>query len=89
MVVSTHDRVTVGLMGGMALLLLIQPYLLSGVVDTAIIGAPVRIQGWLGHPRLRPLLAAGRVLIWAVPFLALWLLDLAIPFWYIGPQLGR
>jgi hypothetical protein len=89
MVVHTHERVTVGLMGGMALLLLIQPYLLSGVVDSSIIGAPVRIQSWLGHPRLRPVLAVGRVLIWATPFLALWLLDLAIPFWYIGPQLGR
>ena len=29
-----------------------------------------------------------RVLAWATPFVLLFLLDLVIPFWYIGPQLG-
>jgi hypothetical protein len=34
-------------------------------------------------------LAVLRVLAWATPFVLLFVLDLLIPFWYIGPHLGR
>jgi hypothetical protein len=69
-------------------LLYLQPFLLSGAVDAIIIGAPHVLQRWLSRPVLRPILAVLRVLAWATPFILLFLLDMVIPFWYIGPQLG-
>jgi hypothetical protein len=72
----------------LAALLYLQPFLLSGAVDAIIIGAPHVLQRWLGRPALRPVLAMLRVLAWATPFVLLFLLNLVIPFWYIGPQLG-
>jgi len=63
--------------------------LLSGAVDAIIIGSPQALQRLLNRPGLRPLLAFGRVAVWATPFVLLFVLDLLIPFWYIGPQLGR
>jgi len=42
----------------------------------------------LERPRWQPLLYVLRVLLWASPFLALFALNLMIPFRYILPQLG-
>jgi hypothetical protein len=77
--------VSIGLFG---LLLMLQPLLLSGSVDAIVIGAPQQLQHLLGERRLQPLLRMARVLVWAAPFLALFLLSLLIPFRYILPQLG-
>jgi len=77
--------VSIGLFG---LLLMLQPLLLSGSVDAIVIGAPQQLQHFLGKRRLQPLLRMARVLVWAAPFLALFLLSLQIPFRYILPQLG-
>jgi hypothetical protein len=84
-----QDKLSILGMAGLALLLYLQPFLLSGAVDAIIIGSPQVLQRWLDRPALRPLLAFGRVLAWATPFVLLFVLDLLIPFWYIGPQLGR
>ena len=72
----------------LAALLFLQPFLLSGAVDAIIIGSPQVLQRWLRRPAFQPTLAVLRVLAWATPFVLLFLLDLMIPFWYIGPQLG-
>ena len=84
-----QDRLTVVAIGVVAVLLITQPFLLSGAVDPVIIGTPRWVQRWLGVPLLRPVLHLLRVLAWATPFVLLWLLDLMIPVWYIGPQLGQ
>lgn len=84
-----QDKISVVGMAGMGLLLYLQPFLLSGAVDAIIIGSPQALQRLLDRPALRPLLAFGRVLAWATPFVLLFVLDLLIPFWYIGPQLGQ
>jgi hypothetical protein len=83
-----QDRRSFLAMAILAALLYLQPFLLSGAVDAIIIGSPHVLQRWLQRPALQPALAVLRVLAWATPFVLLFLLDLVIPFWYIGPQLG-
>lgn len=85
----TQDKLTLAVMGLMAALLFLQPFLLSGTVDAIIVGSPQVLQRWLRRPALRTPLAVARVLAWAAPFVLLFLLDLVIPGWYIGPQLVR
>ncbi len=84
---AAPDKLTLVVMAGFAMLLIVQPYLLSGTVDAAIVGAPHWVQRPLGRRSLRPLLYGLRVLAWATPFVLLWVLNLLIPFWYIVPQL--
>jgi 4-amino-4-deoxy-L-arabinose transferase-like glycosyltransferase len=84
-----QDKLSMAGMGALALLLYLQPFLLSGAVDAIIIGSPQVLQRWLRRPSLQGVLAVLRVLAWATPFVLLFVLDLLIPFWYIGPQLGR
>jgi hypothetical protein len=67
---------------------MLQPLLLSGSVDAIVIGAPPWLQRFLMQRRLQPLFSVMRVGVWASPFLALFVLNLLIPFWYIAPQLG-
>jgi 4-amino-4-deoxy-L-arabinose transferase-like glycosyltransferase len=86
--VPFQDRRSLLAMALLAALLYLQPFLLSGAVDAIIIGSPQVLQRALQHPSLRGVLAVMRVLAWATPFVLLFLLDLMIPFWYIGPQLG-
>lgn len=85
---DTMDRFTIVAIAFFGMLLFLQPLLLSGSVDAIIVGAPEKIQRILGRRRLRPLLTIARVLVWATPFLALFLLNMVIPFRYILPQLG-
>ena len=82
------DRRAIVAIGLFGLLLMLQPLLLSGSVDAIVIGAPIRVQRILERPRWQPLLYVLRVLLWASPFLALFALNLMIPFRYILPQLG-
>jgi 4-amino-4-deoxy-L-arabinose transferase-like glycosyltransferase len=86
--VPFQDRRSFLAMATLAALLFLQPFLLSGAVDAIIIGSPQLLQRWLRRPALQPALAVLRVLAWATPFVMLFLLDLMIPLWYIGPQLG-
>lgn len=86
--VDIMDRFTIVVIGLFSLTLMLQPLLLIGSVDAIVIGAPARIQRILEEPRLQPMLYVSRVLLWASPFLALFVLNLVIPFRYILPQLG-
>lgn len=86
--VDMMDRWTMLVIGFFGLMLMLQPLLLFGSVDAIVIGAPVFIQRILEQERWQPALRAARVLVWASPFLALFLLNLVIPFRYIQPQLG-
>lgn len=88
LILPFQDRRSYFAMLVLAALLFLQPFLLSGAVDAIIIGSPQVLQRWLRRPALQPILAVLRVLAWATPFVLLFLLDLVIPFWYIGPQLG-
>jgi len=88
LILPFQDRRSYFAMLVLAALLFLQPFLLSGAVDAIIIGSPQVLQRWLRRPGLQPILAVLRVLAWATPFVLLFLLDLVIPFWYIGPQLG-
>lgn len=82
------DRRAIVAIGSSGLLLMLQPLLLFGAVDAIVIGAPAWLQQMLMNRRLQPFLRAMRVVVWALPFFVLFMLNLAIPFWYIAPQLG-
>ena len=82
------DRWAILAIGWFGVLMLLQPLLLSGAVDAIVVGAPLWLQQMLGQRKLQPLLRAARVAVWAAPFVMLFLLNLAIPFRYILPQLG-
>ena len=82
------DRWSVLLIGLFGMTLLLQPFFLIGAVDRAGFSLPPPVDRLLSETRWRPLFQTIRLLIWAFPFLALFLLDLLIPFRYILPQLG-
>jgi 4-amino-4-deoxy-L-arabinose transferase-like glycosyltransferase len=82
------DRGAILAIGLFGLLLMLQPLLLFGAVGAIVVGAPPWLHPILGRRRVQPLLGAARVAMWAAPFVTLFLLNLAIPFWYILPQLG-
>jgi 4-amino-4-deoxy-L-arabinose transferase-like glycosyltransferase len=82
------DRRAIVAIGLFGLLLMVQPLLLIGSVDAIVIGAPPWLHRLFTPRRLQPLLGVMRVVVWASPFLALFALNLLIPFWYIAPQLG-
>ncbi len=82
------DRGAILAIGLFGLLLMLQPLLLFGAVGAMVVGAPSWLHPILGQRRVQPLYHAARVALWAAPFVTLFLLNLAIPFWYILPQLG-
>ncbi len=71
-----------------ALLLLGQPLLLGDHSGT-LRWLPARLKRFLARPLPARLLAAGRALVWASPFILLLVLDLMIPSLFIIPQLAR
>lgn len=78
----------VAMVWAMAMLLLIQPFLLIGTHyrhpwRKANVIAPL-----LQKPHVAPLLRGLRFLAWATPFLLLFALDLVVPYWFILPQLA-
>ena len=87
--VGIRDNVVILLSAFLAVVLFLQPFLLSGTIDTIIIGEPTILQRWLGRPSWRPLLGALRLLAWASPFLVLLALDWLIPFRYTLPLLAK
>ena len=82
------DRRAILAIGLFGLLLMSQPLLLFGAVDAIVIGAPRWLQRLLMNHRLQPFFGVMRVVVWALPFLTLFVLNLLIPFWYIAPQLS-
>jgi hypothetical protein len=72
-----------------ALLLLLQPLLLSGTHRNYPNWLPVSWQRWMRAPSRAPMLRRLRILVWALPFILLFLLDLLIPVIFIMPQLAN
>jgi hypothetical protein len=71
-----------------ALLLLFQPLLLGGTNAHTLRWLPPRLKRRMAQPPVAGLLGAARGVAWALPFVLLFLLDLAIPRLFIVPQLG-
>ncbi len=85
---NTLEKWTILIIGLIALFLLLQPLLLSGVKLSNIEWLPRWFRRFMqSHWVVRPVRAL-RLLAWALPFLLLILLNLAIPWLYIQPQLG-
>jgi hypothetical protein len=82
------DKWTVLSIGLIALILLCQPLLLGGVGTVALRWLPAPLRQWMARPRVAWGLARLRTLAWALPFILLFILDLAIPHLFIVPQLG-
>jgi hypothetical protein len=82
------NKWTVLAIGLIALILLFQPLLLGGVGPDTLRWLPARVRRWMARPFLAWLLRQGRSLVWALPFILLFILDLAIPQLFIIPQLG-
>jgi hypothetical protein len=73
--------------GLIALLLLCQPLLLGGAGPNTLRWLPASTRQWMARPWVAWWLGLGRTLIWASPFILLFVLDLAIPHLFIVPQL--
>jgi hypothetical protein len=71
-----------------ALTLLLQPLLLAGTRRYRMRWLPEAIQRALARPPLTQAAALLRAGVWALPFVLLLILDIAIPVVYILPQLG-
>jgi len=69
------------------LMLLLQPLLLSGADPVTIEWLPRPLRAFVRRPPVARILGWLRVMVWSVPFVMLFLLNLAIPFVYIIPQL--
>lgn len=81
------NKWTVLSIGLIALILFCQPLLLGGVSPDALRWLPNSTRQWMARPRVAGLLRLARSLTWALPFILLFILDLAIPHLFIVPQL--
>jgi 4-amino-4-deoxy-L-arabinose transferase-like glycosyltransferase len=87
-VTGSLDRWTLLSIGVIALVLLLQPLLLAGSGKYGLRWVPARIKQWMARPRVAALLTVGRACLWVLPFVLLFVLDVAIPKLFIAPQLG-
>lgn len=81
------NKWTILSIGLIALVLFCQPLLLGGVGRDTLRWLPKRTRQWMARPRVAWLLRQARALTWALPFILLLVLDLAIPHLFIVPQL--
>jgi hypothetical protein len=89
MVSGGVNKWTVATIGLIALVLFCQPLLLGGVGRNTLRWLPNAARLWMARPRVASLLRVGRSLTWALPFILLFVLDLAIPHLFIVPQLSN
>ena len=87
-VTGEMNKWTVLSVGLIAFILLCQPLLLGGVGPGILRWLPNSVHLWMGRPRVAGGLRLFRGLIWGLPFVLLFVLDLVIPFLFILPQLG-
>jgi hypothetical protein len=83
------NRWTVLSIGLVAIVLFCQPLLLGGVGPNTLRWLPASTRQWMARPRVASMLRLARSLTWALPFLLLLVLDLAIPHLFIVPQLSE
>lgn len=88
MVAGSVDKWTLLSISVTALVLLSQPLLLGGVSTYTLRWLPAWAKRWMARPLVAQLLGMARTGVWALPFVLLLLLDLAIPHVFIVPQLG-
>jgi 4-amino-4-deoxy-L-arabinose transferase-like glycosyltransferase len=82
------DKWTLLSMGLIVAVLLLQPLLLWGT-ERLMPRRPRWLRQVVTLPPVARLLGALRALVWALPFVLLFVLDLAIPVWFIIPQLSQ
>ena len=88
-VTGTPGKWTVFTIGVMALVLLFQPLLLIGTSQAMMKRLPATVQDWLARPGAVAAARWARAGLWALPFVALFVLDLTIPNAVIVPQFAR
>ena len=88
-VTGAPDKWTVLTVGCIAMALLLQPLLLAGTSQSTMRRMPSSLQGWLARPGVRSAMRWARASVWALPFVLMFVLNLAVPYVYIWPQLAR
>jgi hypothetical protein len=88
MVTGYMNKWTLLAIGLIAFILFFQPLLLGGVGPDTLRWLPNPVRQWMARPRVAWLLRQMRGLVWALPFILLFILDLAIPQWFIVPLLS-
>ncbi|RIK38892.1 MAG: hypothetical protein DCC57_20560 [Chloroflexi bacterium] len=88
MLAGAVDKWTLLSISVIALILLCQPLLLGGAGRFTLRWLPAWAKRWMARPRPARLLGVVRAGVWALPFVLLLILDLAIPPLFIVPQLG-
>jgi hypothetical protein len=88
MVTGYVNKWTLLAIGLIAFILFFQPLLLGGVGPDTLRWLPNPVRQWMARPRVAWLLRQMRGLVWALPFILLFILDLAIPQWFIVPLLS-
>jgi hypothetical protein len=82
------DKWTVLTIGLFALVLFCQPLLLGGSGPGTLRWLPAGARRWMARPWVARLLRLLRQLVWALPFILLFVLNLAAPHLWIVPQLS-
>ena len=85
---GSGDKLVIAAIGAGALLLLMVPLLQVGVVSADILALPDWLHRLMLASWIQRLLGPLRFAAWISPFVLLLALNVAIPFWYIQPQLG-
>ena len=88
-ITGSMDKWTLLPVGVIAVLLLLQPLLLVGTSPRSLRWLPGPAKALMTRPVIVQVLAYVRTSVWLLPFILLFLLDVAIPRLYIIPQLGR
>ena len=88
-VTGTPGKWTVLTIAAMTLVLLFQPLLLIGSSQAMMKRLPAPVGNWLARPGSGTAMRWARTGLWALPFIALFVVDVTIPNTLIVPQLAR
>ena len=88
-VIDTLDKWTLLTAGCIVLMLLLQSLLLALTAPATMKRMPSRIRSWSARPSVSATTRWARVSVWALPFVLMFVLNLAIPHLYILRQLAQ